>query len=318
MLIKDLESSKKISTRLGFGQALVKLGAVDKDIFVLSADLSESTGAGIFKRRFPDRYIECGVAEQNMIGVATGLALSGKIPIACTYGVFWLRAMDQVRISVCYNQANVKLVASHGGISVGADGATHQALEDIAMMRVLPNMTVVVPCDAQEAEKAIRALVKIKGPCYLRLSRPPTPQITTKKTPFKIGRAEIFKEGSEVTIVASGPILYNALVAAKNLEKQGISAEVINCHTIRPIDKTTLIKSVKKTKALVTCEDHQVFGGLGSAVLEATSENFPVSCQQVGIKDRFGQSGEADELAQEYGLTPDDIISATKKVLKIF
>jgi len=302
------------STRDGFGKGLLALGR-NKNVVVLSADLSESTRAIWFKEKYPERYIECGVAEQNLMGVAAGLALSGKIPYACSFAVFSPgRNWAQIRVSVCYSGANVKIASTHAGISTGADGATHQALEDIAITRCLPNMTVVVPCDSLEAEKATIAVSKIKGPCYLRLGREKFPVITTKKTPFKIGKANIMRKGKDVTVIACGMIVNEALKAAEQLKK--ISVRVINCHTIKPIDKNIIIKAARETKAIVTAEEHNIYGGLGSAVAEIVSENHPVPIKRVGIKDKFGESGSPKELLKKYGLTDKEIINAIRDVLR--
>jgi transketolase len=284
---------------------------------VLTGDLSESTRANKFEEKFPERFIECGVAEQNMMGIAAGLALSGKVPFVSSYAVFVPgRSWDQLRVSVCYSKANVKIAGAHSGISVGPDGATHQALEDIASVRVLPNIVVIVPCDCLETKKATIAAGEHKGPVYFRFTREKTPVITTPETPFKIGEAEVFKEGSDVTIVACGPLVYQALVAAKELEKEGINAEVINNHTIKPIDKLTLASSAKKTGAVVTVEEHQINGGLGGAVAEVLAENYPVPMERIGMPDTFGESGAPEELLEKYGMSVEKIKEAVNSVIK--
>lgn len=313
----DESKLKKLATRDGFGQGLVLAGRENKNVVALCADLTESTRMEDFKKEFPERFIECGLAEQNMISVASGLALSGKIPFAASFAVFspalnW----SQIRVNVLQNQANVKIVGSHAGISVGEDGMSHQGLEDIAIMRCLPGLVVLAPCDAIEAKKATLAAAKYQGAVYLRLARDKTPVFTTEKTPFKIGRAEIFNQGKEVTIIACGPLVYQALLAAKELEKEKISAEVINNHTIKPLDEKTILTSVKKTKAVVTLEDHQVMGGMGSAVVEMLAKKYPAPVEMLGIQDRFGESGSAKELWEAYGLTYPYIVKAVKKVLK--
>ena len=268
---------EQIATRDGYGDGLVELGEKDPNVVVLTGDLSASTRAKKFQDKFPDRFIECGVAEQNMMGIAAGMALSGKIPFVSSYAVFVPgRCWDQLRVSVCYTKANVKVAGAHAGISVGPDGATHQALEDIASVRPLPNLVVIVPCDVIESKKVTIASGQHKGPVYFRYGREKTPVITTENTPFKIGKAEIFKEGTDVTIVACGLLVYQSLVAAKELEKEGVSAKVINNHTIKPMDKLTIASAAKETGAVVTVEEHQINGGLGGAVAEVLVENFPV------------------------------------------
>src|SRR3989338_4647335 len=254
-------------TRDGFGEALVELGEKREDIVVLSADLTDSTRAGWFKKKFPERFFAMGVSEHDMIGTAAGLALSGKISFACTFGVFAAgRAWDQIRVSVAYMNLNVKIAGTHGGISVGEDGATHQALEEIALMRILPNMTVVVPADAIEAEKATIQAAAIQGPVYIRLGRNPSPVLTKKEDIFKIGKANIIKDGKDVAIFACGQMVYEAIKAGEILEKEGVSARIVNLHTPKPIDKDVIIKAARETGAIVTVEEHTVYAGLGSAV----------------------------------------------------
>jgi len=311
---KDIE---QIPTRNGFGEGLVEAGKKDKNVVVLCADLTDSTRAIYFKEKFPDRFIECGIAEQNMMSVAAGLALAGKVPFVSNYAVFcpginW----SQIRVNVCQNNANVKITGAHTGVSVGPDGMSHQALEDIATMRCLPGMVVLAPCDSIETKKATIAAAEYKGPVYLRFAREKSPVFTTEKTPFKIGRAEIFKEGKNVTIIGCGPLVYEALLAAKELKKQGIDVEVINNHTIKPMDIKTIFNSVKKTGAVVTVEEHQVMGGMGSAVCEVLAKNLPVPVEMIGMQDTFGESGEPDELLEKYGMKAKHIIAAVKKVLK--
>ncbi len=303
-------------TRDGYGIALLQLGKKNKNVVVLSADLAESMRTQEFGKQFPDRYVEVGVAEQNLIGVAAGLALSGKIPFATSYAVFSPgRSWDQVRVSVCYSKANVKIVGGHTGLSVGEDGATHQAMEDIAIMRVLPNMTVIVPCDYIQAEKATLAAAEFVGPVYLRLTRPATPTMTDHSTHFKIGEAQVLQTGSDVTLIACGPILAEAIKAAQELAKENISVEVINNHTIKPLDEKTLLTSLRKTKAVVTVEEHQVAGGMGSAIAELAALHFPVPIEMVGMQDHFGESGKPEELWEKYKLTSSEIITKVKKVL---
>lgn len=313
----NIKNPEKAATRDGYGKALVELGKKHKNVVALCCDLTDSTKLSAFKEKFPERFIEGGVAEQNMAGIAAGLAMSGKIPFMSSYAVFSPgRNWDQIRVSICYNNVNVKIQGAHAGISVGPDGATHQALEDIAIMRVLPNMTIIVPCDALEAEKATLASITIKGPTYLRFGRNKIPIITNTKTPFKVGKAEIYREGKDISIIACGSMVYEALIAAKNLEKEGIQATVINCHTIKPLDKTTIITAAKKTKAIVTAEEHQVHGGLGGAVAELLGKTFPVPLEIVGIQDIFGESGEPEELLEKYHCTHKDIALAVKAAIK--
>ena len=308
---------EQVPTRKGYGEGLVELGGVDENVVVLTADLAGSTTASMFGDKFPDRFIECGVAEQNMMGIAAGLALGGKIPFVSSYAVFSPgRSWDQLRVSVCYSNINVKVAGAHTGISVGPDGATHQALEDIAITRVLPNLTVVVPCDYLETKKAPIALGKMPGPAYFRFAREKTPVFTKAETPFQIGKAEIFREGKDVALIGSGPVLYNGLLAALELEKEGISVMVVNNHTIKPIDVETIVAAAKKCGAVVTLEEHQIMGGAGSAVCEVLAEHYPVPVVRVGVADHFGESGEPDELIQKFGMGKDSVKKAIKNVLK--
>lgn len=307
---------EQVPTRNGYGEGLMILGEADPNVVVLTADLRDSVKAGDFAKKYPDRFVECGVAEQNMMGMAAGLALAGKTPFVSSYAVFSPgRSWDQLRVSVCYSEANVKVVGAHTGVSVGPDGATHQALEDIAITRVLPNLTVVVPIDAIEAKKATLALGKMKGPAYLRLTREKTPVVTTEECIFEVGKADILRDGTDVAIIGSGPVVYNGMLAALELEKEGISVMVINNHTIKPIDSETIIAAAKKCGAVVTLEEHQVMGGAGSAVCEVLAKNNPVPVEMVGMQDRFGESGEPDELIEKFGMGKDAIIAAIHKVL---
>lgn len=312
-----LPTVEKVPTRNGYGDALVELGKTNPDIFVLTGDLAESTRAQLFQKAYPERFIECGVAEQNMMGVAAGLALAGKVPFVSSYAVFVPgRNWDQLRVSVCYSNANVKVAGAHSGISVGPDGATHQALEDIAITRVLPNLAVIVPCDYEETKKCTEAIAAYVGPCYFRFAREKTPVITTKETPFEIGKAYVCREGKDVTIAACGPLLYEALIAAEKLAKDGIEAEVLNCHTLKPFDEATLVASVKKTNACVTVEEHQIIGGLHGAVSETLGRNCPAPIEAIGMPNSFGESGEPDELLTKYHMRAADIVEATKKAIK--
>lgn len=281
-----------IPTRFGYGDGLVALGNDDPNVVVLGADLTSSLCADRFQKKFPDRFIQIGIAEQDMMGVAAGLSLVGKIPFVSTYGVFCTgRAWDQLRTTVAYAKLNVKIGSGHGGISVGPDGATHQALEDIAITRTIPNMTVIVPADYHETLKATIASARIDGPVMIRFGREKVPVITTPHTPFEIGKAEIYRDGEDVSIIACGVMVYQALMAAEKLAGEGISAQVINCHTVKPIDKETILAAARKTGAVVTAEEHQVMGGFGSAVTEVISQNYPVPVKMVGIQDSFGESG---------------------------
>ncbi|MDO8474320.1 MAG: transketolase C-terminal domain-containing protein [bacterium] len=308
---------EKVPTRNGYGEGLVQAGEENTQVVVLCADLTESTRSEAFQKKFPERFIEVGVAEQNMASLAAGMALAGKIPFISSYATFSPgRNNEQIRTTIAINNVNVKIAGAHAGVSVGPDGATHQALEDIALMRVMPRMNVIYPCDALEAKKATLAAARMKGPVYLRFARAGTPQFTTEKTPFQIGKAEVFHEGKDVTIVACGPLVYEALLAAQQLEGEGISVEVINNHTIKPLDQNTILESVQKTKALVTVEEHQIAGGMGSAVVEMLAQRFPVPVEMVGIKDRFGESGEPSELWDAFELSCPHIMQAVQKVIK--
>jgi transketolase len=308
---------EKKSTRAGFGDALVELGERNRDVVALTADLMESVKMDAFAARFPDRFFDMGVAEQNMVAVSAGMALAGKIPFAATFGVFLPgRSLDQVRQSVCYNQANVKLCASHTGLTVGEDGATHQALEDIAITRALPNLVVLVPCDYEETRKATFAAAEHTGPVYIRFGRANLPSVTTKETPFAIGKAEVFREGDDATVVACGPMVYEALMAAQEMAKDGLSVRVVNCPSIKPMDRTTIAQCARETGAVVTAEEHQVHGGLGGAVAEALAEECPTPMAFVGVQDRFGESGDAMALLEAYGLTRRGIRAAVERVMK--
>lgn len=310
------EKLKLVPTRDGFGQGLVELGRANKDVVVLSADLTDSTRAAWFKKEFPERFFGLGVAEQDMMGTAAGFALMGKIPFACTFGVFASgRAWDQIRVSIAYMNLGVKIVGTHGGISVGPDGATHQALEEIALMRILPNMTVLVPCDAVEAKKATLEAPKVKGPVYIRLGRSGVPVITKAEDEFKIGKANILRDGKDVAIFACGQMVYEAILACGTLEKDGVSARLINMHTPKPIDRRAVIDAAHDTGAIVTVEEHTVCGGLGSAISEVVSQNCPVPMKMVGVENRFGVSGEPDELFEYFGLKAKHIVKAAKDLL---
>ncbi|MCD6109793.1 transketolase family protein [bacterium] len=303
-------------TRQGWSDALLELGEKNPNVVVLDADLAKSTLTINFKNKYPKRFFDMGIAEQNMINTAGGLSLTGLIPFVSTYGVFVSgRAWEQIRTSICYGQLNVKLGGAHGGISVGQDGATHQALEEIAIMRVIPNMTVLVPSDYYETKKAVLAAAEINGPVYIRFGREKVPVVTNEESKFEVGKANIMKEGNDVTIIACGTMVAESLDASEELAKEGINAEVINLHTIKPIDKETLINSVKKTGCLVTAEEHQMAGGMGSAVFEVLMQDHPVPAEMVGINDTFGESGQPRELMEKYGITSKEIIEQAKEVL---
>lgn len=304
-------------TRDGYGKGLLEAGEKNPDIVVLTGDLKESTRTLWFEERFPDRFIEMGIAEQNMVAVATGLSFEGKIPFVATYAVFCPgRCWDQIRISVCYQHANVKLSGAHAGVSVGPDGATHQALEDIAITRVLPGMTVFVPCDAEEARKATRAAAKIVGPVYLRFARHKTPKFTTPKTPFLPGKALALTDGRDVTVIGCGPIVYNALAAAAQLAGKGVGVRVLNMATVKPLDADAIVRAARETGGIVTAEEHQVHGGLGGAVAEVLTRHHPVPQEFVAMPDHFGESGTPEELLQKYGMDTDAIVQAIHRVLK--
>ncbi|MFW5704609.1 MAG: transketolase family protein [Nanoarchaeota archaeon] len=306
------------SIRNGFGTALEELGQKNRNVVALCADLTDSLKITKFKEKFPNRYFECGVAEQNMIGLAAGMATTlGKIPFVASYAAFNPgRNWDQLRVSVCYQNANVKILGGHAGLTTGPDGATHQALEDIAITRVLPNLTVIVPCDEEEMRKATIEATRHKGPVYLRASREKSPNITEKKTRFKIGKGNVLIDGKDIVIFACGITVQFALEAAKELEKKKVSCAVINMHTIKPIDEDLILKYAKKTGAFICVEEHQIAGGLGSVIAEVLIKNNPIPMEFVGIEDSFGESGEGYELLDKYGISTKKIIKKIEKVLK--
>ncbi len=322
----DLFDQSKLEskpTRDGFGRGLVEAGKANPNIVALTADLAESTRVEWFAQEFPDRFIEVGVAEQNLVTVASGMANVGKIPFITSYATFSPgRNWEQIRTTVCINDVPVKIIGNHAGLTVGPDGATHQALEDIAIMRALPNMQVIVPADMHQANVATRAIAdpSVDGgkPAYLRLGRSGVPAFTTPETPFEIGKAQVVyaTESADVTIIACGSLVYEALQAVKILEDQGIHADVINLHTIKPIDRTAIIAAAKKTGAIVTAEEHQIMGGMGSAVAEVVVEEFPIPMEFVGVRDQFGQSGTPDELLKFYKVDRDAIVVAVQDVLR--
>ncbi|MFA5145556.1 MAG: transketolase family protein [Candidatus Omnitrophota bacterium] len=299
-----------------YGQTLVELGRQNRDILVLDADLSGSTRTRLFAKEFPERFFNFGVAEQNMMAVSAGLASCGKIVFVSTFAMFATgRAWEQVRNSICYNNFNVKIVASHAGISVGPDGASHQALEDIALMRVIPNMNIIVPCDGPQTRDAVLACANTKGPFYIRLGRSKVPTIENKGE-FKLGKAQVLTSGDDIAIIACGIMVSEALVAVEGLLKKGIKARLINMHTIKPLDSEAILKAAQETGGIVVCEEHTLAGGLSSSVQEVVAENHPVKVLCLGIKNRFGQSGESADLLKEYNLTSQDIEKAANLLLR--
>jgi transketolase len=301
--------------RKGFGRGLLEAGKRDSNVVAACADLTDSTQISLFRNEFPDRFVEIGVAEQNLVTVGSGLAAMGKIPFVSSYAAFSPgRNWEQIRTTICLNDQPVKIVGSHAGLYTGADGATHQMLEDIALMRVLPNMVIIVPGDSLEAEKATLAMAKDSRPGYLRLAREATPVLTTDTTPFEIGKAYVFERGADVTICATGTMTYYALIAAEKLFKDGIDAEIIHVPTIKPLDSKTILESVKKTGCVVTVEEAQIIGGLGGAIAELLGEEMPVPLRRIGVKDRFGESGKPEELLKHFGLTAHHIMLAAHEV----
>lgn len=314
---KALVDPEKIPTRFGYGDGLVELGKINPAVVVLGADLSASLCVDRFRDAFPERFIQTGIAEQDMMALAAGLSLAGKIPFVSTYGVFCTgRAWDQLRTTVAYAKLNVKVGSGHGGVSVGADGATHQALEDISITRTIPNVTVIVPSDYHETFKATIASASMPGPVVIRFGREKVPVVTTQETPFSVGKAEVFRDGDDVSIIACGQMVFESLAAAKILAEEEISVRVINCHTVKPLDTGTIITAARETGAIVTAEEHQVMGGFGSAIAEAVCQNCPVPMKMIGIRDSFGQSGDPNELMREYGLTSEFIVKAVKEVIE--
>jgi transketolase len=311
---------EQVPIRQGFGEGLLQAGIENENIVALCADLKESTKINLFADKFPKRFIEIGVAEQNLATVASGMAAMGKIPFISSYAMFSPgRNWEQIRTTISYNDRPVKIAGSHAGISVGPDGGTHQAIEDIALTRVIPNMVVISPCDSIEAKKATLACAKTKEPTYIRLAREKTPIITTEETPFEIGKAQLVftpEQGlAQVGVIATGALLHKALVVANNLEKKGIKIKVMNLSTIKPLDKEAIVALAKETKAIVTVEEHQIAGGMGSAVAECLSANYPVPIEFIGVHDLFGQSGTPEELIEHYGMGTKDIEKAIEKIL---
>jgi transketolase len=302
--------------RAGFGRGLKKAGELDERVVAACADLTDSTKMNLFAEAFPERFTQIGIAEQNLATVGAGLAAMGKIPFVSSYAAFSPgRNWEQIRTTICLNDRPVKLIGSHAGVSVGPDGATHQMLEDVTLMRALPNMVVIAPCDSMEAEKATLAMAKDSRPNYMRLAREATPIVTTQDTPFELGKAYVFAAGQDVTIIATGTMTYQALVAAEKLFKSGIDAEVVHVPTIKPLDSETILKSVRKTKCVVTAEEGQVIGGLGGAISELLGEEYPVPIKRIGMLDRFGESGEPDELLEHFGLDAKHIQLAARQLV---
>ena len=314
---RDIEM---IPIRNGYGDGLLSLGDENKDVVALCADLSESTRTEAFAKKYPDRFIQVGVAEQNLASVASGMSAMGKIPFISSYAVFSPgRNLEQIRTTICYNNRPVKIIGSHAGVSVGPDGGSHQALEDIAITRVIPRMIVISPCDSIEAKKATIASTKTNTPVYIRLGREKTPVVTTIDTPFEIGKAELFfdtKGPADVLVIATGALVYRAVQVANMFEDQGVNVKVLNLHTIKPIDSKTIVEYAKEAGAVVTIEEHQIAGGMGSAVAEVLAREYPVPIEFVGVKDTFGQSGKPDELISHYEMDEKGIRTAIQKVMK--
>ena len=305
-----------VPMRDGYGKALLSLCEERDDIMVLDADVAKSTRTVWIHDQYPEKFMDMGIAEQDMVGTAAGLALSGMVPFVSTYCVFLAgRAWDQIRTTVCYNDLNVKFGGAHAGISVGPDGATHQSLEDVALTRVLPNMTVIVPCDAEETRKATLAAAAMQGPCFIRFGREAVPVITDESTPFELGKARLVRKGTAVTVFANGALVYESVLAAEMLAKEGISVQIYDLHTVKPLDEETVLAAAKETGGIVTAEEHQLAGGMGSAVAEYLVRNCPVPMEMVGIQDSFGESGQPAELMQKYGLNKDVIAEKIRRVL---
>lgn len=312
------EDVEQVAIRTGFGEGFLLAGKADPNVVGLCADLTESTKMNLFKEAFPERFFELGVAEQNLASVASGMAAMGKIPFISSYAMFSPgRNWEQIRTTICYNNTNVKIAGSHAGVSVGPDGGTHQALEDIALMRVLPRMIVLSPCDAIEARKATLAAAQVVGPTYIRLARDKTPVITTEETSFTIGKATLVYCGEEkpdIGLVATGALVHKALLAARQLEKDGISVKVLNLSTIKPLDQDSVISLARDTRAIVTVEEHQIAGGMGSAIAECLGQHYPTRMAFIGVDDKFGQSGKPEELIKYYGMGSESIIAAVKQL----
>lgn len=315
MALKDIQPTGNKDTRSGFGDGILEAARNNPNIVALTADLAGSLKLGGFIKEFPERFIQCGIAEANMIGIAAGLTIGGKIPYTTTFANFSTgRVYDQIRQSVAYSGKNVKICASHAGLTLGEDGATHQILEDIGLMKMLPGMTVIVPCDYNQTKAATKAIADYEGPVYLRFGRPVWP-IFTKEEDFVIGKAQYFSEGTDVTIFACGHLVWKAIEAGRILEEKGIRTEVINLHTIKPLDEAAIINSIKKTKCAVTAEEHNIIGGLGDAVAQVAAKHFPIPIEYVGTQDTFGESGTPAQLLTKYGLDAPNIVAAAEKVI---
>lgn len=316
MLLKDIQSTGSKDTRSGFGDGIVEAARKNPHIVALTADLAGSLKLNQFIKEFPDRFYQCGIAEANMMGVAAGLTIGGKIPYTTTFANFSTgRVYDQIRQSIAYSGKNVKICASHAGLTLGEDGATHQILEDIGLMKMLPGMTVIVPCDYSQTKAATQAIADYEGPVYLRFGRPSWP-IFTKEQDFVIGKAQVFSEGTDVTIFACGHLVWNAIQAGAQLQEKGISVEVINIHTIKPLDEEAVLKSLRKTRCAVTAEEHNIIGGLGDSIAQCAAKHFPVPIEMVGTRDTFGESGTPAQLLKKYGLDVPDIVAAAEKVMQ--
>lgn len=315
-MLKDIQPTGKKDTRSGFGDGIAEAARKNKNVVALTADLAGSLKLQQFIKEFPERFIQVGIAEANMIGIAAGLTIGGKIPFTTTFANFSTgRVYDQIRQSVAYSGKNVKICASHAGVTLGEDGATHQILEDIGLMKMLPGMTVIVPCDYNQTKAATLAVAEFEGPVYLRFGRPSWPIFTDPNEPFVIGKAQRFSEGTDVSIFACGHMVWNAIQAGVALEEKGLSVEVINIHTIKPLDEEAVLNSIRKTRCAVTVEEHNIIGGLGDAIAQVAAKNFPIPIEYVGTRDTFGESGTPDQLLKKYGLDVPDIISAAEKVL---
>jgi transketolase len=314
-MLKDIQPQNEKETREGFGEGIHELGKSNENVVVLTADLGGSLKLKPFIKEFPERFFQCGIAEANMMGIAAGLTIGGKIPYTTTFANFSTgRVYDQIRQSIAYSNKNVKICASHAGLTLGEDGATHQILEDIGLMKMLPGMTVIVPCDFNQTKAATIAIADYKGPVYLRFGRPKWPNFT-KQEDFIIGKAQVISEGTDVSIFACGHLVWKAIEAGKILEEKGISVEIINIHTIKPLDVDAIIKSITKTKCAVTAEEHNIIGGLGDSVAQVAVKNFPIPIEYIGTKDTFGESGKPLELLKKYGLDTPDIVAAAEKVM---
>ena len=316
-MVKDIKALNEKETRGGFGEGVYEIGKRNKNVVVLTADLAGSLKIHPFIKEFPERFFQCGIAEANMMGIAAGLTIGGKIPYTTTFANFSTgRVYDQIRQSIAYSNKNVKICASHAGLTLGEDGATHQILEDIGMMKMLPGMTVIVPCDFNQTKTATMAIANYQGPVYLRFGRPKWPNFTKEDgSDFQIGKAQILNEGSDVTIFACGHLVWKAIEAGKILEEKGFSVELINIHTIKPLDTDAVIRSITKTKCAVTAEEHNIIGGLGDSIAQVASKNFPIPIEYVGTNDTFGESGKAEELLKKYHLDTPDIVAAAEKVM---